>query len=65
MTKQQRDLSRLPGVASVTPTRGGHLKLTLMNGRCVFTSATPGDQRTIRNTTSTVRRVLRQGAIDE
>jgi hypothetical protein len=60
MNRLARDLKRIPGVTQVTVTRGDHYRLHLANGSSVFTGSTPGDVRTIRNTTARIRRMLRQ-----
>ena len=65
MTKKQRsmlaDLQTRAGCkfASVELTGGGHIRMTLGNGRMVFTGSTPGDHRAFLNCVSQIKRTLR------
>ena len=67
MTKKQSrmlaDLQIRAGCkfASVELTGGGHLRMTLENGRMVFTGSTPGDHRAFLNCVSQIKRTLREG----
>ena len=60
MRRLERELERMPDVVLVVQTRGGHLKLTLRNGKSVFTGSTPSDQRAIKNLQAQVRRSMRE-----
>jgi hypothetical protein len=48
---------------TVTPTRGGHVKLTFRSGAIVFTGSTPSDWRAGRNLDRQLRR-LETGSSD-
>jgi hypothetical protein len=48
--------------AVIEPTRGGHIRLRLLTGKSVFTSATRSDQRAGLNTRAEIRRRMRQSA---
>jgi hypothetical protein len=56
MTRRRRDLLRIHGVERVERTRGGHVRLILVNGRTLITSGSPSDWRSTRNTQARVRR---------
>jgi hypothetical protein len=63
MRRWERELKKIPGVVSLETTSGCHIKLRLTNGRFAFTSSTPGDYRTIRNTVRQVNEQLRFGGM--
>jgi hypothetical protein len=54
----QRELEREFPFATVERTGGGHLRLTLPNGRFVIAPATPSDWRALDNLRAMVRRAL-------
>ena len=63
----KRDLAKLLRAArargwQVTPTRGGHWKLTHPGGGLVVTGTTPSDFRALANLRATMRRVERGAA---
>jgi hypothetical protein len=64
--KWQRELHRTFSSfgIEVTKTNGGHLKLSLPNGRPVFAASTPSDWRAIHNIRRDVRRALRASAAE-
>lgn len=59
MKKIQRDLRRQFDFARIEPTRGGHYRLVLPNGRSVIAPSTPSDWRTLNNMRAMVKRKLR------
>ena len=58
MKKIQRDLKREFPFATIEHTSGGHFRIRLPNGRCVFAPTTPGDRRHLANVRADVRREM-------
>ena len=57
MTRYKRELLKLP-ITRITTTRGGHLRLKLTNGRCVFVASTPSDRRAWQRVRRDVKKEL-------